>query len=162
MGTCACRATRRGSIRSLSPAPWLVLLGELLHHSIRMAEKPQGTTPSMMATACLVIEATKTSLSIIKQKCRAEKESPKNVEGDPQRRAAQGDAFPLRGLRYWGGERGPLVVPQGVKRENPRVCGEKGAPVLSQRLLKTQGSFSVSNKSRASHTNHLELPVGIQ
>lgn len=50
----------------------------------------------------------------------------------------------------------------GVNRENPRVRGEKGALVLSQRLLKTQGSFSVSNKSRASHTNHLELPVGIQ
>lgn len=40
--------------------------------------------------------------------------------------------------------------------------GEKQTPLLSQMLLKTQGSFCMSNKSRASHTHHLELPVGIQ
>lgn len=48
-----------GESGACPPAPWLALLGELLCHSVSVAEKPKGTTPSAMATACLVIEATK-------------------------------------------------------------------------------------------------------
>lgn len=35
-------------------------------------------------------------------------------------------------------------------------------PLLPEMLLKTRGSFCMSNESCAGHTNHLELPVGIQ
>lgn len=53
------------------------------------------------------------------------------------------------------GDRQHLCVRRGRERE-------KQTPLLSEMLLKTRGSFCMSNESCAGHTNHLELPVGIQ
>lgn len=116
----------------------------------------QSRWNSLMTTDCPIIEPTKTSLSIIKSRSAG-----LNMEkGEEHHCAAQGQHSPLSSAGDTGGTEGLQW------EENPPVSAgrERGKQALlpSQTLLKTQGSFCMSNKSHTGHTNHLELPVGIQ